>query len=213
MLVLMTIVGGNCFGSVDGNAEYWQVVGFDYNLDDDWKVAVREELKFGRSGDDPYQHNTDVGLVYKGLADWVDVSLNFRKEYQRNRSGNFVRENRPHLNFMFKSELFGFEVGDRVRLEYRDLKNFEDRWRFRNRFTINLPFTLTEYKLQPFVSDEIFIRLGESIVNQNRFMAGLSFKITENIKSSVFWMYKSNMTPSSGWIDTNVLGTSLVFNF
>jgi len=204
--------GDTCFGSTDGNAEYWQVVGFDYNLEDDWKLTVREEVKFGRSGDDPYHHNTDVGLVYKGLADWVDVSLNFRKEYERDSSGKFRRENRSHVNIAFKGELDGYKFGDRVRLEYRD-KESSNTWRFRNKFSINFPFTLTEFNLQPFISDEIFINLGESTVKQNRFIAGLSFKITENLKSSVFWMYKSSMSSNSGWIDTNVVGTSFIFTF
>ena len=213
LLVLLTIAGGNCFASTDGNAEYWPVVGLDFNMDQDWKITVREELKLGRSGDDPYTHNTDVGLVYKGFGDWIDMSLNFKKEFERDSSGKFRRENRPHINLMLKGELCGLKVGDRLRFEYRDRENTEDLWRFRNRFMINLPFKLTEFDLQPYVSDEIFINLGESTVKQNRFVTGLSFKLSENVKTNVFYMYKSSMSSSSGWIDTNVIGTSLVFVF
>jgi hypothetical protein len=212
-LVLLTIVGGNCFGSTDGNAEYWQGIGLDFNMDKNWKVTVREEFRVGKSGDDPYLHNTDVGLVYKGFADWLDVSMNFKKEYQRDSSGKFRGENRPHINLMFKGELFGLKVADRVRLEYRDVEIVEDRWRFRNRFTVKLPFTLTEFNLQPYIADEIFINLGESTVKQNRFFLGLSFMLSENVKTSVFYMYKSSMSSSSGWIDSNVIGTSVVFVF
>ncbi len=213
MLVLLTIVGGNCFGSTDGNAEYWQGIGLDFNMDKDWKITVREELRLGKSGDDPYLYNTDIGLVYKGLADWLDVSLNFKKEFERDSLGKFRRENRPHLNLMFKGELCGLKVGNRARLEFRDKKKTEDIWRFRNRFVINLPFTLTKYNLQPYIADEIFINLGESTVKHNRFVAGLSFKLSENIKTNVYYMYKSSMSASSGWIDTNVIGTSVVFVF
>jgi hypothetical protein len=213
MLVLVTIVGGNCFGSTDGNAEYRQGIGFDFNMDKDWKVTIREELRLGKSGDDPYLHKTDVGLVYKGFGDWIDVSLNFRKEFERDSSGKFRRENRPHLNLMFKGEMFGCKIGDRVRLEYRDKETTEDHWRFRNKFTMNLPFTLTEYNLQPYIADEIFIKLGESTVNQNRFVAGLSFRLSETIKANVYYMYKSCMSSPDGWIDTNVIGTSVVFVF
>jgi hypothetical protein len=213
MLILLSIVGGNCFASTDGNAEYWQGIGLDFNIDTDWKITVREELRVGKSGDDPYLHNTDVGLVYKGLADWLDVSLNFKKEFERDSSGKFRRENRPHLNLMFKGQLCGLKVGDRARLEFRDKEKTEDIWRFRNKFTINLPFTLTEFDLQPYVSDEIFINLGESTVKQNRFVAGLSFMLGENVKTNVYYMYKSSMSSSSGWIDTNVVGTGVVFVF
>ena len=213
LLVLVTIVGDNCFGSTDGNAEYWQEIGLDFNMDKDWKITVREEFRIGKSGDDPHLHNTDVGLVYKGFADWLDVSLNFKKEFERDSSGKFRRENRPHLNLMFKGEMFGCKLGNRARLEYRDMETTEDHWRFRNKFTVNLPFKLTEFNLQPYVSDEIFINLGESTVKQNRFVTGLSFKVSKNIKASVYYMYKSSMSSSSGWIDTNVIGTCMVFVF
>lgn len=164
VLVLVTITGGNYFGSTDGNAEYKQKVGFDFNMDKDWKVTIRQELRFGKSGDDPYLHNTDVGVTYKSFADWLDVSLNFKKEFARDSSGKFRRENRPHINFMFKGDFFGCGLGNRVRFEYRDKEAEEDHWRFRNRLALNLPFTLTKYNLQPYVSDEIFINLGESTV-------------------------------------------------
>ncbi len=213
VLFLIALVGGTCFGSTDGNAEYWQGIGLDFNMDKDWKITVRQELRLGKSGDDPYLHNTDIGLVYMGFADWLDVSLNFKKEYERDSSGKFRRENRPHLNLMFKGEMFGCKVGDRARIEFRDKEQTEDIWRFRNKFTINLPFTLTKYNLQPYLSDEIFINLGESTVKQNRFVAGLSFKLRENIKTTVYYMYKSSMSSSSGWIDTNVIGTGVVFVF
>ena len=213
VLVLVTVVSGTCFGSTDGNAEYWQGIGFDFNMDKDWTITVREELRLGKSGDDPYLHNTDVGLVYKGFAEWLDIGLNFKKEFERDSSGKFRGENRPNINFMFKGNLFGCKLGDRVRLEYRDKETTADHWRFRNRFTINLPFTLTEFNLQPYIADEIFIDLGESTVKQNRFFSGISFKLSESIKANVYYMYKSSMSASSGWIDTNVIGTSVVFVF
>lgn len=212
-ILIMIVVGGTCFGSTDGNAEYWQGIGLDFNMDKNWKITVREELRVGKSGGDPYLHNTDVGLVYKGFGDWLNVGLNFKKEFEKDSSGKYRGENRPHLNLMFKGELFGCKLGNRVRLEYRDFQTKEDRWRFRNRFVVNMPFTLTEFNLQPYVADEIFIYLGESKVTQNRFMAGLSFKLSEGIKTNVYYMYKSSQSTSSGWIDTNVIGTSVVFVF
>lgn len=212
-LVFVTVTGSICVGSTDGNAEYWQEIGLEFNMDKNWKVKVNEELRVGKSGDDPYLHNTDAGLVYKGFADWLDVSLNFKKEFERDSAGKFRSENRLHFNMMFKGKLFGCKLGDRIRLEYRDKELSNDHWRLRNRFLVNLPFTLTEYNLQPFISDEIFINLGESTVKQNRFATGLSFKLAEDIKTSVYYMYKSSMSSSSGWIDTNVIGTNVMFVF
>ena len=32
MLVFGTLLNGTCFGSTNGNGEYWQTVGFDYDI-------------------------------------------------------------------------------------------------------------------------------------------------------------------------------------
>ena len=211
-VVFGTLLNGTCFGSTNGNGEYWQTVGFDYNMNKDWKLTVRQELRFGKSGGDPYLHNIDVGLVYKSFGDWIDVGLNFKKEFEKDSSGKYRGENRPNLNIMVKGKLFDLDVEDRLRLEYRDLETKEDVWRFRNKTVINLPFKLTKFNLQPYIADEIFINLGESRINQNRSYAGLSFKLSRNIKTSVYYMFKSSKQ-SSGWLNTNVIATQIIFLF
>ena len=211
-LVFGTLLSGTCIGSTNGSSEYWQIVGFDYDMNKDWKITVREEFRFGKSGGDPYLHNTDVGLVYKSLGDWIDVGLNFKKEFEKDSSGKYRGENRPNLNIMVKAKLFDLDVGDRLRLEYRDLETKDDVWRFRNKTVVNLPFRITKFKLQPYIADEIFINLGESRINQNRFYSGFSFKLSKNLKTNIYYMLKSSKQ-SSGWLDTNVIGAQIVFLF
>ena len=211
-LVFGTLSSGTCFGSTNGNGEYWQTVGFDLDMNKDWKITVRQELRLGKSGGDPSLHNYDVGLVYKSFGDWIDVGLNFKKEFEKDSSGKYRGENRPNLNIMLKGKLFDLDVSDRLRLEYRDHDTKADVWRFRNKTVFNLPFKLTKFNLQPFIGDEIFINLGENNINQNRFFSGLSFKLAANIKTSVYYMYKSSKQ-SGGWLNTNVIGTQIVWLF
>jgi len=54
-----------------------------YGLNEDFAIQATQEFKTGRGGSNPYMHNVDLGLVYKGLADWIDISGNFKKEYDR----------------------------------------------------------------------------------------------------------------------------------
>lgn len=206
-LVFGTLPGGTCFGSTNGNGEYWQTLGFDVDMNIDWKITFRQELRFGKSGGDPYLHNYDLGLVRKNFADRIDVGLNFKKEYEKDSSGKFRAENRPNLNIMLKGKLFCLDVSDRLRLEYRNIENKKDLWRFRNKTVLNLPFKLTMFNLQPYIADEIFINLGENNINQNRLFSGLSFKLSPNIKSSIYYMYKSSKQ-TGGWLNTNVIGTA-----
>lgn len=200
------------FASRSGNGEYWQKFGIDYDLNKDWKITVREEFRFGRDNGNPYLHNTDIGLVYKSLGDWIDLGFNFKKEYEKDGSDKFRHENRPNFNIMLKGKVFDFDVGNRMRLEYRDFELKETVWRLRNKTTVNLPFKLTGFNLQPYIADEVFTNLGESDINQNRLSAGFSFKLAKNLKAGIYYMLKSNKT-NDGWLQTNVIGTQFVFLF
>ncbi len=211
-LILPTLFSGTCFGSTNGNGEYWQTLGFDVDMNKDFKITFRQEVRFGKSGGDSYLHNYDLGLVYKSFGDWIDVGLNFKKEFEKDSSRKFRGENRPNLNIMLKGKLFDLDVSDRLRLEYRDLETKKDVWRFRNKTVLNLPFTLTELNLQPYIADEIFINLGQSSINQNRLSSGFSFKLSSNIKAGIYYLFKSSKQ-STGWSDTNVIGSQIVFLF
>jgi hypothetical protein len=214
--LFFVVITGFCtsisFAGRNGNAEYWQEIVVDYDINQDWKFTVTEELRFGQHNGNPCLYNTDMGLVYKSLGDWIDVSLNFKKEYEKDSSGEFLHENRPHLNIMLKGKAFGLDVANRSRLEYRDKENKETVWRLRERFTVKLPYKFTKFNFQPYIADEIFLDLGEDNVNQNRLFAGFSGKLSKDIKISLYYMWKrSDIT--SGWQDTNVIGTHIRFLF
>jgi len=204
----------NCvsFAGRNGNAEYWQEIGVDYDINQDWKFTVNEELRFGEHNGNPCLHNTDMGLVYKGFGNWIDVGLHFKKEYEKDSAGEFRHENRPHFNIMLYGKAFGLDVTNRSRLEYRDRENKETVWRLREAFKVKLPYKFTKFNFQPYVADEFFIDLGEDNVNQNRLFAGFSGKLAKNVKLSLFYMWKrSDIT--GGWQDTNVIGTYIRFLF
>jgi hypothetical protein len=215
-MLLITTVGlfsSVCFGrNRNGNLEYWQQIGVDFNINEDWKVTVTEELRFGEHNGNPSLHNTDMGLVYRGLGDWIDVGLNFKKEYEKDSAGEFVHENRPHLNIMLNGKAFGFDVANRSRLEYRDKEHKKSVWRFRELFKIKLPYKFTKFNLQPYIAEEIFFNLGEDNVNQNRLSAGFSGKLSKDIKISLYYIWK-NSKITGGWQGTNVIGSQIRFLF
>lgn len=154
----------------------------------------------------------NLGLVYKNLADWLDISVDFKKEYERDGAGKFREENRPHLNLLFKVNLLGIDAGNRLRVEYRARENEEDLFRLRNRVTVKLPVKFTRLALQPYVAEEFFVNLEENNVNQNRLSAGFSSGLATNVNIRVYYMWKTSRIPG-GWEDTNVIGTGLFLNF
>ena len=86
---------------------------------------------------------SDFGLTYRGLVDWLDASINYRHVFEKTNS-KWKKENRPHLNTTVKWECFDFDLSNRARLEYGNREDAENFWRYRNKFTVKLPFKLTK---------------------------------------------------------------------
>jgi hypothetical protein len=206
------LLGGACFAGRSGDLEYWQTQSASVDIDKDFALTVSEELRFGRHNGNPYLHNVDLGIVYKGLAEWLDLGFNFKKEYEQDSSGKFRHENRPNLNITVKGKLFGLPVSNRSRLAWRDFETKKEVWRYRNKSTVKLPLKLTKLSLQPYVAEEWFVNLGDDNINQNRFFSGFSCKLANNISGSVYYLWKTSKI-SGGWRDTNVIGTQFKILF
>lgn len=201
-----------CFATDDGDFQYWSKVGASFDIDKDWKFTFAEEFRLGDDAGDLYRHHSDLGLVYKSLADWIDLGFNFRWVFEKDSKDKWRQENRPHLNLTVKGKLFDLDVSSRSRFEYRDRENKKDVWRYRNKVTLKLPLELTSLKLQPYLADEVFINFDEGDFNRNRLYSGLSLNLSKNIKAEVYYLWQSSES-GGDWKDINVLGTQLKFRF
>jgi len=164
-----------------------------------------------KAGNLYYQH-TDVGFVYKGLTDRIDLGFNYRQIFEDDSKGEQRREDRPHLNFTLKGKLSGISISDRSRFEFRCREKKEDVWRYRNKITFKLPFELTALKLKPYLADELFFDLDKKGYNRNRLYGGVSFGFTKSIKGEVYYLWQSSRS-GSGRENINVIGTKLKFYF
>jgi len=210
--IAVLLISDVCFASDGGDFQYWSAAKASFDIDKDWKGTFEEEFKFGDDAGRLYYHHCDLGFVYKGFSDWIDLGFNYRQAFEKNGDGEWSRENRPHLNVTLKGKLFDLDLSDRSRLEYRDRENKKDIWRYRNKFTVKLPLELTELKLQPYLADEVFINFDEEGFNKNRVYSGVSFKLSENIAGEVYYLWQSSKS-GGNWEDINVIGTKLKFYF
>ncbi|MCJ7779167.1 MAG: DUF2490 domain-containing protein [Sedimentisphaerales bacterium] len=210
--MIAVVTSGICFASDDGDFQYWSTADVSFDINKDWKFTFQEELRFGESGRRLYYQHYEPGLTYSGLAQWIDLGFNYRQVIERNSKGKWKLENQPNINVTLKGKMFGLEVSDRSRIEYRILEDRKDVWRYRNKFTVKLPFELTELKLQPYVADEIFVPLDDVDINTNRLYAGVPFKLAKNIGCDLYYLWQSSKS-NGGWTDVNVVGTALKFSF
>ena len=120
----------------DGDFQLWNTATASLDLNKDWTVGVEEQLKFGNDAGYFYYHHTDLGFVYGGLADWIDLGFNFKEVFLEEDDGHWSRENRPHVNITVKGPVGAFDVSDKSRFEYRDMEDLEDLWRYVNRLKV-----------------------------------------------------------------------------
>ena len=211
-IIIVTIpISRVCFAS-GGDFEYWEVAEVGFNINEDWRGVFEEEIKVRDTGGELYYHHWDLGFVYNSFADWIDVGVNFRKVYTKDGEGEWRQENRPHLNATLKTKVFGCQMSDRSRIEYRDREKTEDFWRYRNKLTVKLPVELTVLKLQPYFAEEVFISMNGEGFNSNRFFCGFNINLSKNIKGDVFHVWQADRAEGS-WEDINIIGTGLKFYF
>jgi len=211
-VIAVLLISEICFAFDDGDFQYWSKASASFDIHKDWKFTFAEEFWLGDDAGKLYRHHSDIGFVYKSLADWIELGFNYRQVFQKDGKDKWRQENRPHLNVTLKGKLLGLDLSDRSRFEYRDRENKKDLWRYRNKVTVKFPLELTSLKLQPYLADEVFVNFDEEDFNRNRLYAGLSLKLSKNIEAEVYYLRQSSESGGE-WEDINVLGTQLRFHF
>lgn len=211
ILVLLILIFPNySFAFDDGDFQYWNSEAVSVKIDKDWKIKVEEGFRFGNNASDFYYQYSDAGLTYSGFNKWFDLGTNYRLVFEEKKD-NWQYENRPYLNATFKFDAERFKFSDRSRFEYRDKEKGNDSWRYRNKLIIKFPLKLTQFEIQPYIADEIFVDFDKKDLNKNRLYLGFEMGFLKNLKGEIFYLWQS--TKGSKWKDYNVLGTSLKLVF
>ncbi len=201
----------NIFAYSDHDFQVWNTDVEELKIGDNSKIALEEEFRWGGNSKEFYYHHYDLGFFYN-LEKYLSLGCGYRHVLEL-KKGKFRPENEPYLTATLVWDLKGFKFEDRNRIEYRHFDYQADSGRYRNKITMKLPWKFTKMEIQPYLSDEIFCGFGgTNQLNQNRFSSGLSFGLTRDIKTEIYYMLQSSK--SSGiWTDINVLGTKLKIAF
>jgi len=213
-VTLIAIILSCSMGAVAGkdNHEFWSQFGVGVELNEDWELEFEEELKFGEDASRLYNHNTDSGVVYKGLTSWLDIGLSFMREYETDDKGTWHPEDRTRINIKVKTPIAGFDISNRTRLEYRELETEPDHWRYRHMLKVKFPSKYTALKLQPYVADEPFLYLNGKGFIKNRLYSGVGFTLSRRISGALFYLWESKKSGGQ-WDATHIIGTNIVLHF
>ncbi len=207
--VLLGLWGEACRAGED-QYEYWLQIDGCAELSAKWDFEFEVEMRYGSDASTLYCHNTDSGFVYKGLADWVDVGVSFLREYEKDGEDQWRPENRPYGDVKFKTSICGCALSNRSRLEFRDLDEERDIWRYRNMTKVKFPGEYTRLKLRPYVAEEPFLSIDAGGFKKNRLYVGTSYELTARIEGAVFYLWEACKS-DDGWNNAHVLGTNVAF--
>ncbi len=211
-LAIGLFVGSACLAFDDGDFQLWNTTSVSFDIHKDWKAVVEEGLKLGNDVGNLYYHYTDLGFVYKGLADWIDLGFNYKEAFSKNEEGHWNWENRPHFNVTVKTSLWDIDLADRSRFEFRDKEADEDLWRYTNQLTAKLPFELTKFKLRPYFTDQVYLNFEGKAFEKNRLYSGVSFKLRKDMEGGVYYVWQWSKSDGN-WSELNAVGLQLKFLF
>jgi hypothetical protein len=205
VFALILLVPCLCFG--DSQFQVWSNVDGVVELDKEWFFKVQNQFRFSDS-EDFFQYHTDLGMTYAGLAEWFDFGVNFRFIRRKGVGSDWEEENRPHLNFIFRTQIFDLPVSNRIRLEYSDDDALGDFGTFRYRFMINPQFEerrdflapllgqengfFGSHDTRPFAAYELFSDTETNEISRHRLSAGLSVKFSDSLVGDLFYMFEDN---------------------
>ena len=199
------------FAFDDGDFQYWNTESMSFKIGKDWKANVETEFRFGDGLSDFYYQYSDLGVVYSGITEWLDVGVNYRLVYEED-DGDWNFENRPHYNVTLTYSFSDITVSDRNRFEHRIKEGWDQSWRYRNKLTVKLPLNVTAFEIQPYIADEIFVDFDDGEFDRNRLYGGITMKLLKNLKGDLFYLWQSSKS-GSGWTDCHVIGSNLKLSF
>ncbi len=211
LLGLSIIVTDISFADTDW--QYWNAQNFKKTINKkmDLKLSIFE--RYNKDMHHIFYGGFQIGPVFK-LNQYLDIYPSYCYIQNKDSAGHFRPERRPTLDVNLKWKMNMLKFTHRSRLEYRFLKALS-RWRYRDYLIAGIPFTVCKHSVMPYVSGEIFYEERKNEFNQKRFSSGVTMNITKDIIFDIYYVLRRDKpkTSSDDWLDTNVLGTALTFNF
>lgn len=202
-LFLSLLLRSPVFCAQDGDWQIWPRISLEGTLRDVWKVYLDEEFRIGDGMSDRYFHRTDFGIGRR-IASWLSVELHYWHSYAKS-GGVWIEEQRPFANVIATWRLGCLSFKDRNRFEFRIFNEKENRQIYRNALTVTPPFRFTSFRIQPYLTNEIFIQLDRVEFVRNRIYIGLKVKPLEKVGIDLYYMLQEDLKQIA-WYDTHVAG-------
>ncbi|MCI0531964.1 MAG: DUF2490 domain-containing protein [candidate division Zixibacteria bacterium] len=196
--------------AADGDWQIWSTAGVQGKVYLGWTVKLEEQFRFGNQAADIYYHHVQTDLVYQ-IRSWMALGLTYRHIYMKV-AGIWQQEKRPTLGVALSTSrsIYRLEMSQKLERHIRDWS--DNGWSYRNKLSVTLEKSWTQFDVKPYLADEIFVNLKGGGVYRNRLFAGVKSRLFDKIYPDLFFLWQSTESPVS-WTDFYVLGGNLNFRF
>ena len=202
-LILITPL--TVMGQVD--RQWWNEAKASYTLGPRVTVHLKTELRFVQDVSALGVYNYLIGGQY-GLNRHWQLQGNLKRELVR--IGDSWRpEWRLELFAKLSGRLWSLPAGLDNRLEIRRFPT-ETRFRLRQKVRLESAFTVRALIIRPYLHNELFHSFHEGRINQNRLTAGLSWPVSANLSTGLYFRLKSDLK-GEHWQHVAIVGTSLSY--
>ena len=139
------------------------------------------------------------------------------------RGAHLVTEQRPTLEMRLAApEFWTLRFDLRSRFEWRDKSHAQAYMRYRERFRVRTSWSVTDFKISPFASEEVFLsdKAGvrdSDLLDATRSQVGVSFRPVpqdEHLSATLFFMVLHGIrNGAQDWVPINIFGFEVAYAF
>jgi hypothetical protein len=187
ILLSLTAVSGAASGQ---DLRYWEVFGIGWKPLPGLRLVLEKQLRYEGTFTDLENDISELSVGYK-LQDWLELQADYRFISQSGEKRNRL-DGAVELSRRWRS----IELSSRSRLQAEFITNStgqETETTFRER--IQATFR-RDKALQPYISGEIFLGLGEGGKAQNKYRltAGADYDVTKKASLGLFGVYQKDLS-------------------
>ena len=223
--LLFAFIGANLpLAGSSANNQVWLKQSAEAPIVDLWEgarlaVFAEQQEKFGERG---FIDSESLAMLELELCRFATLRLGDRFVYERSRGrGALVPEHRPTFDVdLTTPEFLTLRLDFRTRFEWRMIEGESAYMRYRERVRLRTAWSVTQWKISPFVSEEFFFSDksdydASDVFDRRRAQGGFSFLTVPTLSELVgrpYFMVQHDFD-SSGWEPINVYGLELSYRF
>lgn len=197
----------------------WFNAGVDYKFYENCLLHFDQEVEFDNS---KLVNEESYLLAGYEFCPYFMLGAGHRITRER-RGAHLVTEQRPTLEMRLAApEFWTLRFDLRSRFEWRDKSHAQAYMRYRERFRVRTSWSVTDFKISPFASEEVFLsdKAGvrdSDLLDATRSQVGVSFRPVpqnEHLSATLFFMVLHGIrNGAQDWAPINIFGFEVAYAF